>query len=391
MNSGNYIFTQLCQFLPRDYFEYLVAKYDGNKYIKSFTCWNHLLVMIWAQLTHRESLRDIVDTLQCHRAKFHHLGFGKDICRSTLSSANEKRELKIFSQFAEYIIDIAQKRRIDVDDLFMDGIDNRVFAVDSTSIPLNKDRFWWSKIQNGQGGIKLHTMFDILTSIPVYNIITDNDIRDQSMMDFYPYESNAFYVFDKAYVKLPSLARINETGAFFVVRRKKKMNYEILQEYETHEPSTGVLKDLKVRLSNRWSRKRYKTPVRIIFYYSTEKKCLLEFITNNFFLDADKIAYIYKCRWQIELYFRWIKQHLRIKRFYGTSENAVKIQIYVAIITYCLVAIVESDLKLGTSPFVLLRILSVSLFEKKPLRDFLENRDFPEKCHFDSYPNLNFF
>lgn len=391
MNSGNYIFSQLCQFLPRDYFEYLVSKYQGNKYVKSFTCWNHLMVMIWAQLTCRESLRDITNSLKGHKNKFHHLGFGKSVCRSTLSEANEKRDLKIFQLFAERVIEMTQKKLSKVNDPLIDGLESRVFAIDSTTISLDLKQFWWSKVQKNSGGVKLHTILDLMTHIPVYNVITDNNVRDQSLMDIYPYEPHAFYVFDKAYLKLVALSDINETQAYFIVRRKKRMNFEILQEYNCPDPSNGVLRDLKIKLSNRWASTRYIHPIRIVYYYSTEKQCVLEFFTNNFELDAQLIAYLYKCRWQIEMFFKWIKQHLKIKRFYGISENAVKIQIYVAIITYCLTAIVGRELKLDISSFELMQILSVSLFEKKNLREFLIEDEFKQKYQFDSSRNLKLF
>jgi hypothetical protein len=280
--------------------------------------------MIWAQLTSRKSLRDIINSLSVHKSKFHHLGFGKDVCRTTLSESNEKRELQIFRLFAERLVEIAQKRRVNVDHLFIEGIDHRIFAVDSTTIPLDKDQFWWSKIQKGKGGIKLHTLFDILTGIPVYNIITDNTVRDQSLMDLYPYQPDAFYIFDKAYVKLLSLSEINDIGAYFVVRRKKKMNFEILQEYDCPNPQNGVLRDLKIKLSNRWARSRYILPMRIVYFYSKDKNMLLEFFTNNFDLEASKIAYLYKSRWQIELFFKWVKQHLKIKQFYGIFRKCRK-------------------------------------------------------------------
>lgn len=390
MNSGTYIFQQLCQFLPKDYFEYLVDKYDGNKYLKSFTCWNHFLVMLWAQLTTRESLRDIIGSLNAHKSKFYRLGFGKSVCRTTLAEANEKRSIEIFRLFAERIVEMAQKK-IDVDDLFIEGIPHRVFALDSTTVTLKLKQFCWSKVQNGKGGIKIHTLFDILTSIPVYNIITDHNIRDQSIMDSFQYESDAFYIFDKAYVKLPSLSEIDRIGAYFVVRRKKKMNFEIVEEYNCDDRENGVLRDLKILLSNRWAKVRYRKPLRIIYYYSEEKKCVLEFFTNNLYLDADKIALLYKCRWQIELYFKWIKQHLRIKQFYGTSENAVKIQIYVGIITYCLVALIGAEFRSKLTPFELLRMLSVSLFEKENLRIFLLSAESSENLQSVSDYNLKLF
>ncbi|WP_320053094.1 IS4 family transposase [uncultured Acetobacteroides sp.] len=391
MNSGTYIFKQLCQFLPEDYFEYLVNKYDGNKYIKSFTCWNHFLVMLWAQLTARESLRDIIGSLNAHRSKFYRLGFGKSVCRTTLSEANEKRNVEIFRLFAERVVKIAQDKRGNIEGLFMEGIPHRVLALDSTTVTLKWEAYSWSKVQNGKGGIKVHTMFDILTSIPVYNVITDHDVRDQSVMGYFQYEPDAFYIFDKAYVKLLSLNKIDEAGAFFVVRRKEKMNFEIIEECSCDVHEKGILRDLKIRLSNRWAKARYQKPLRIIYYYNEEKKATLEFFTNNLDLEAHKIAYLYKCRWQIEMYFKWIKQHLRIKQFYGTSENSVKIQIYVGIIAYCLVALVGVELKSKSSPFELLRILSVSLFEKENLKEFLAKAELSENFQPVSNSNLKLF
>lgn len=391
MNKESYIFTQLCQFLPRDYFEYLVRKYQGNHYVKSFSCWNHFLVMLWAQLTSRESLRDIIGSLEPHKQKFHHLGFGKSVCRSTLSEANEKRDVRIFQLFAEKMVKLAQSKRVNMEDLFLEGINHRVFAADSTTVKLKPNQFWWSELQNGLGGIKMHTLFDILTSIPVCNIITDHNIRDQSIMDMFDYEPDAFYVFDKAYVKLASLSRIDSLGGFYIVRRKKKMRYDVLETYNCNEKKDGVLMDLKIILSNRWASNIYKKPLRIVYYYSKEKNCVLEFFTNNFELDASKIAYLYKCRWQIELFFKWVKQHLKIKRFYGFSENAVKIQIYTCIVAYCLVALIGTELKTKLSPFELLRILSVSLFEKTNLRYFTNGVNSNNNLQIDSSQMLKLF
>ncbi|MDL2239878.1 IS4 family transposase [Bacteroidales bacterium OttesenSCG-928-K22] len=391
MNNGIFIFKQLCQFLPKDYFEYLVNKYDGNKYIKSFTCWNHLMVLLWAQLTARESLRDIIGSLSGHKSKFYHLGFGKSVCRSTLSEANEKRNVEIFRLFAERVVEMAQKKKIAVDDLFLEGIPHRVFALDSTTITLDLERFNWSKTQNGKAGIKIHTLFDILTSIPVYNIITDHSIRDQSIMDYFQYNPDTFYVFDKAYVKLLSLNEIDKIGGYFIVRRKKKMNFEIIEQRHCGGREDGVLQDSKIILSNRWAKARYKTPLRIIYYYSQEIDYVLEFFTNNMELDAQKIALLYKYRWQIELYFKWIKQHLKIKQFYGISENAVKIQIYVGIIAYCLVAFVGTEFKIKMSPFELLRTLSISLFEKESLKSFLLNAESTNNIQHEADDNYRLF
>jgi hypothetical protein len=391
MNRGTYIFKQLCQFLPEDYFEYLVNKYDGNKYIKSFTCWNHFLVMLWAQLTARESLRDIIGSLNAHRSKFYRLGFGKSVCRTTLSDANERRNVEIFRLFAERVVKIAQDKRGSIDGLFMEGIPHRVLALDSTTVTLNWATYSWSKKQKGKGGIKIHTLFDILTSIPVYNVITDHNIRDQSVMSYFQYERDTFYIFDKAYVKLLALNEIDEEGAYFVVRRKKKMDFEIIEEYSCNCLEKGIVRDLKIKLANRWAKARYQKTLRIIYFYNEEKNTILEFFTNNLNLEAHKIAHLYKCRWQVELYFKWIKQHLRIKQFYGTSENSVKIQIYVGIIAYCLVALVGAELKSKSSPFELLRILSVSLFERENLKEFLAKAELAENFQSVSNSNLRLF
>jgi hypothetical protein len=347
--------------------------------------------MVWAQLTSRESLRDISDSLKGHQKKFHHLGFGKSVCRTTLSQANEKREVKIFQLMSERMVETAQQARIDLNPLFEDDINFRVYAGDSTTIRLEKNTFWWSKIQQGSGGLKMHILFDLLSSIPVCTIITGHEIRDQSIMDLFHYQAGSLYVFDKAYVKLCSLSAIDDLGAYFIVRRKKRMNFEILKERDCPNPREGILRDLEIRLSNRWAESRYTKPMRIIYYYSKENNQTFEFLTNQFDMDAHKIAYLYKCRWQIELFFKWIKRHLKIKRFYGTSENAVKIQIYAGIITYCLVAIVEKVYKLKLSPFELLRMLSVSLFEKRSLRKFLTEHEQEEKYQNDTSLMLKLF
>ena len=390
MNRGLYIFKQLCQFLPKDYFEYLVQKYDGNKYVKSFTCWNHLMVLLWAQLTAREGIRDIVGSLSAHQSKFYHLGFGKSVCRTTLADANEKRRVEIYKLFSERMVKIAQDKRVVLEDLFIDGIAYRVFAIDSTTITFDLEKFSWSKSQHGKGGVKVHTLFDILTKIPIRNIITDHSVRDQSVMDDFQYESDAFYVFDKAYMKLLSLSNIDQQNGYFVIRRKQKMNFEIIEEYDCSKRIDGVLGDFKIKLSGRWAKTRYKKPLRIVYYHDEDKDINLELFTNNLELDAYKIAELYKYRWQIELFFKWVKQHLRIKQFYGISENAVLIQIYVAIIAYCVVALVATEYKLKMSPFELLRILNVSMFEKVNLREFLLIADYGDNLQFESsrYPTL---
>ena len=377
MYNRSYIFSQLVSLLPRNHFDYLVKKYQADKYLKTFSCWNHLLVLVWAQLAQRESLRDIVGSLRGHKSKFYHLGFGKNICRSTLAVANEQRELEVFRQMAQRILEMARVADADLRDLYPDEIKHRVFALDSTTITLEKSVFTWSHTQNKKGGVKLHTLFDLLALVPAYNIITDHDVRDQSVMHLFPYEKNAFYIFDRAYVKLVSLHGINEREAFFVIRRKRGMSFDALEERPLPGAHPQVMRDAKIRLSGRWARARYKEPLRIVTYYDTVRNETFDYLTNSFDLPAERIAYLYRSRWGIELFFKWIKQHLFIKSFWGTSENAVKIQIYSAIIAYCLVALVTRAHAPYLTTFETLRMLSVSLFEKDAIADFLAIRESP--------------
>ncbi|MEY8612884.1 IS4 family transposase [Parabacteroides segnis] len=387
MYQGKYVFTQLCEFLPKSSFDYLVDKYEGNKYIKSFTCWNHLLVLIFGQLTYRESLRDLVSTLNAHQEKFHHLGFGKSVTRSNLSKANEIRSVEIFEDFTRKVIAIARQKKAEVADFF---IENDLYAFDSSTISFCLKPFWWAYPYNeGKGGIKLHTLYDVKRQIPVLNMITDYSVSDCTMMGYIPYVSNSFYVFDKAYVSCPQLYDINSLNAFFVVRKKRNMVYSLIQDRHYNNKETGVMADQIVEFTSRIAKKGYPKAIRCVTYYSPEQKNTYVFLTNNMELKAEEIALIYKYRWNIEVFFKWIKQHLRIKEFYGTSENAVKIQIYSAIIAYCIVAIAEKESQLKISTYEVLRILSVGLLEKKPFRELFEKAE--AGCQIDTQLSINFF
>lgn len=388
MYQGKYVFTQLCEYLPKGVFDHLVAKYNGNRYVKSFSCWNHLLVLLFGQLTNRESLRDLILTLNSHREKFHHLGFGKSVTRSNLSKANEIRSVDLFEQFSQRMISIAREKRSDTPDFFLE---NDLYAFDSSTITLSLNTFWWSSSRKGKAGVKLHTLYDVKRQIPQVNFITDQKVSDSSMMEYIPYAPNSFYVFDKAYVNTPQLYSINSLGAFFVVRKKRNMVYQVVKSRLCDEKRTGVMADQLVRFTGKISKKGYPEIIRCITYYSSEKTTTYVFLTNNMEIPSEDIALIYKHRWSIEVFFKWMKQHLRIKEFYGTSFNAVKIQIYAAIITYCLVAIAERELKLEMSTYDVLRILSVGLLEKKSIRELFINEQQRSKCHFDSQLSLNFF
>lgn len=369
-----YIFNQLCSLLPRDHFEYLVKKYEGNSYMKTYSCWNHFLVMLWAQLTGRESLRDIESSLRAHKDKLYRLGMGKNISRNNLSHANATREVSIYRDFAQKVMNITLSQvGTEEKELFTlsDGFNLAgLFAVDSSSVYLDLTKFNWSVPQRGRGGIKLHTLYDILREVPVLCLITGHEERDQTFMENYPYRKGGMYVFDKAYIKTASMKEIDSISAYFVVRRKRGMSYSVIKELTA--AVAPIYGDKEISFSNRWARKGYPGNLRLVQYYSMERNEVLDFLTNNFQLPAMTIAESYRNRWNIELFFRWIKQHLYVTRFYGTSANAVSIQIYVAVSAYCLVALAKALYSFKGTTYELLRVLNVSLFERQPLKEVLD-------------------
>jgi hypothetical protein len=388
MNQGKYVFSQLCQFIPRKSFEWFVKKYDGNKYVKTFTCWNHLLVMVFGQLSNRESLRDLVSTLNAHRPKFHHLGFGESVTRSNLSKANEIREVKIFEDMANLMIATARSKRSTMRDFFLDG---NVYAFDSSTISLCLSTFWWSKLHHDKGGIKLHTLLDVKTDIPAFNIITDAGIHDSKVMHLIPYEEKAFYIFDRAYMDTRQLRFINSHGSFFVVREKRKMTYDVVKDRDYNNPETGIMADQEIRFRGQKPKKQYPEVIRRVAFYDNEGNRTFIFYTNNLHITPEHVALLYKHRWRVELFYKWLKQHLRIKEFYGTSENAVKVQIYAAIISYCLVAIVEHELKLEMDTYDVLRILTISLLDKTELIELFKREKRNENYQNDTQLKLKFF
>lgn len=369
-----YIFNQLCSLLPRDHFEYLVKKHEGNSYMKTYSCWNHFLVMLWAQLTGRESLRDIESSLRAHKDKLYRLGMGKNISRNNLSHANATREVSIYRDFAQKVMNITLSQvGTEEKELFTlsDGFNlSGLFAVDSSTVYLDLTKFNWSVPQRGRGGIKLHTLYDILREVPVLCLITGHEERDQTFMENYPYRKGGMYVFDKAYIKTASMKEIDSISAYFVVRRKRGMSYSVIKELTA--AVAPIYGDKEISFSNRWARKGYPGNLRLVQYYSMERNEVLDFLTNNFQLPAMTIAESYRNRWNIELFFRWIKQHLYVTRFYGTSANAVSIQIYVAVSAYCLVALAKALYGFKGTTYELLRVLSVYLFERQPLKDVLD-------------------
>jgi hypothetical protein len=385
MHTGKYIFSQLIAFLPQRIFDGIVMKYEGNKYIKHFTCWNQLLVMMFGQLSNRDSLRDLTNTITAHSSKIYHLGFGNKVTRSNLSKANEKREPKIFEDFAYRMIDIARKKRITKDF----EIENHVYAFDSTTIDLCLTVFWWAKFRHTKAGVKMHTLFDIETHIPTFIHITEAKVHDVNAMDVIPYETGAYYIFDRGYYDLKRLYHIDQIDAYFVIREKSRLNYEITKDNDTNHSCNGILSDQLIKLTGYASNKKYPDELRRVVFYAETLNRTFVYLTNNFEVSAQQIALLYKYRWQVELFFKWIKQHLKIKSFWGTTESAVRIQIFTAITAYCMVAIVEHDLKLHRSTYEVLRILSASLLDKTPIKELFAN-DTGDGLD-DGQLTLNFF
>lgn len=372
MNSGKYIFSQLVEFLPQKEFYKMVKRYNADKWTKSMSCWNQLLLMMFGQLSGCDSLRELICIVAAHQNKSYHLGFGKGIiARSTLEYANAHRDYRLFEEFAYYMIALAQSKRIDREFV----LNGKFYAFDSTTIDLCLSLYEWARFRKAKGGIKVHTLFDVVTQIPQYIHITEAKVHDVNAMDDIPYEPNAFYIFDKGYYDLARLYTIFTIGSNFIIRQKSSLQYDIVDGVELTDGGDNVLVDQTISLTGYQTKKKYPTNLRRIVYYAPELKRTFTFLTNNFELKARDVAMLYKQRWQVELFFRWIKQHLRVKSFWGNTENAVRIQIYVAIITYCLVAIVEHDCKLGRSTFNVLRVLNHSMLDKTPIRDLFENQE----------------
>ena len=373
MNQGKYVFAQIVEFLPQRVFDRIVAKYNGNKYVRHFSCWNQLLCMLFGQLTNRDSLRDLIVALDAHSSKAYHLGFGKSISRSNLAKANETRNSKIFEEFANHLISIARRTRTNEDF----EIKGKVYAFDSSTIDLCLNVFWWAKFRKAKGGIKLHTLFEITTQIPAFVHITPATVNDVNAMDYLIYEADAFYIFDRGYVDYTRLYKITVHSAYFVIRAKSNIKFQRMYSLKI-DKSTGVLCDQIGKLTGFYVSKEYPEKLRRVKFYDDETKRTFVFITNNFELTSNQIALLYKNRWQVELFFKWIKQHLKVKSFWGTSENAVRIQIYTAIITYCLVAIVGCELNLERSTYETLQIVGISLLDKTPVNELFVKIDYKD-------------
>jgi hypothetical protein len=373
MNQGKYVFSQLSAFLPQRVFDGIVQKYEGDKYVRHFSCWNQLLCMLFGQLTNRDSLRDLIITLEAHSKKSYHLGLGKSVTRSNLAKANENRNSKIFEEFAYHLIGIARNKRANEDF----EIKGKIYAFDSSTIDLCLSVFWWAKFRKAKGGIKIHTLFDITTQIPAFIHITSASENDMNAMDYITYEEGAYYIFDRGYVDFSRLNTITQRKAYFVIRAKSSLKYRRIYSAKV-DKSTGILCDQTGRLTGFYTAKDYPEKLRRVKYYDKESDRTFVFLTNNMEVTAAQVALLYKNRWQIELFFKWIKQHLKIKSFWGTSENAVRIQLYSAIIAYCLVAIVAEDMKTGRSTYEMLQVISISLLDKTPVNELLKRIDYKD-------------
>lgn len=363
MNKDKYVFAQLVQFLDRSRFNRIVTKYQGDKYIKSFSCWNQLLVMMFGQLAKSESLRDLTVALEAHWRKLYHLGMGKSVTRSNLSKTNEQRDYRIFEDYAYRLVDEA--RSVNTEKVF--GPDGHIYAFDSTTIDLCLEVFEWAKFRKHKGGIKVHTLYDIEAQLPTFFHITPAATNDMKAMPEIPYEKSAYYIFDRGYNDFANLYKIEQIEATFVVRAKKSLKFKQIS-WKRRLPK-NILSDSTICFVVYKSSKDYPLSLRRVVYYDEEQGREFVFLTNNFVLPALMVAELYRSRWQIELFFKWLKQHLKIKKFWGTSENAVRIQIYCAIITYCLMVIAKCRMKIERSVYEILQIIGISLTDKTNLRD----------------------
>ena len=390
MNQGKFIFAQLTDFLPQRVFDRLVIKYNGNKHVRHFTSWNQLLSMIFGQLTGRDSLRDLMISIEPHKPKYYHLGFGKGTSRSNFANANEKRDCRIYEEYAFYLIDLARKSSI-VDQDFQLNFDGNIYAFDSTTIDLCLSVFWWAKFRTTKGGIKLHTLYDVKTSIPTFIHVSTASVHDVNALDLLYYEPGGYYILDRGYVDYKRLFRIHQSSAFFVVRAKDNLQFRRMYSYKVNKDN-GVLLDQIGKLTGFYVSKDYPEKLRHIKFYDEETDNDLEFLSNSFDISAEEIAQLYKYRWKVELFFKWIKQHLKVKSFWGITLNAVKIQVYSAIIAYCLVALIRNKLKVDRSTYEILLILSISLLDKTPLNELLTSQNYKDvKEQYDKQLKISWY
>ncbi|MBD3374346.1 IS4 family transposase [candidate division KSB1 bacterium] len=387
MNSGKLVFSQLTSYLPMKAFRRCVARYRGSYKVQSFSCWDQYLCMAFAQLTYRESLRDIEVCLRAMQGKLYHMGIRGNVSKSTLADANENRDWRIYADFAQILIHHARSLYIDED--FGVELEQTVYALDSTTIDLCLSVFQWALFRKNKGAVKLHTLLDLRGPIPAFVWITDGTVHDVNILDELIPEAGSIYLFDRAYIDYKRLLKLHNSNAFFITRAKSNLRFKRQYSY-TIDKSTGLKCDQIGILEGFYSSKNYPEKIRRIKYYDDVHDKNLVFLTNNLTLPALTISQLYKCRWKVETFFKWIKQHLRIKSFYGTSENAVKTQIWIAISIYILVAIVKKQLKLEISLYTFLQILSLTMFEKDDIFQLVKEGDYNTPADLDSN-QLNLF
>lgn len=385
MNKEKYVFAQLVSFLNEDKFRYIVRKYGGDKYVKHFTCWNQLLALMFGQLCNRESLRDLVVALDAHRSKCYHLGMGKNVSKSSLARANQDRDYRIFEEYAYALVGEARAKR--KTDIFKLG--GNIYAFDSTTVDLCLSVFWWAKFRKAKGGVKVHTLYDVETQMPTFFHITNASVHDSKAMSEIPYETGSYYIFDRAYNNFKALHRIAQIEAYFVVRAKKNLQYKVVK-WKRRLPK-NVLSDTTIELTGFYPKQYYCEKLRLVRFWDEEQGREFMFLTNETHISALQVADLYKNRWQVELFFKWLKQHLKIKKFWGTTENAVRIQIYAAICAYCLVAIVQKDMQIEKSTYEVLQILSISLTDKTNLRDLFDKTKFQYDKELSDHNEPNLF
>jgi hypothetical protein len=388
MNSGKYVFAQLLQFISRYEFEKCVNRYNGDHRIRYLNCWNQFVQLFFGQITSLNSLRDICLCLKAHKNKLYHLGIKQNVDQSTLSRANENRDWQIFADFGQYLINLVRPLYVNCPIPKVD-IDNDVFALDSTTISLSIKLFTWAHGKYSRGAVKMHTLLDLRGSIPTFILITDGKYHDSNVLDVIVPIPATIYLMDKAYVDFLAMYQIHKADAYFVTRAKITLDYTVVEQNYNIDESTGLRSDKTITLNGYKSKQLYPETLRLVEYYNDEKDLLLVFLTNNFEVSALEIARLYRNRWQIEVFFKWIKQNLTIKKLWGHSKNAVKIHIWVAICTYLIVAYIKYSLKSKLSVYEIMQILGISAFDKTPVKELLTelqvNQNFNEQ--YDLFSN----
>ena len=373
MNQGQTILSQIMDYIPRHSFYSCVNKYHGDYRVRTFTCWEQFIVMAFAQLTYRESLRDIETCLRAMQNKLYHLGIKSNISRSTLADANEKRDWKIYADFANILI--KEAKELYKDEKFLNELDETIYALDSTTIDLCLSLFPWAKFRSTKGAIKVHTLLNLQNNIPAFINITDGSVHDVNILGELITEIGAFYIIDRGYTDFERLYSLNINNAYFVIRAKSNLQFQRVYSHQV-DKSQGLICDQLIFLKGFYPLKNYPTKLRRIKYFDSLNEKRLTFITNNFSLPAITIANLYRQRWQIELFFKWIKQNLRIKSFYGNSFNAVKTQIWIAISVYVLLAIIKKKLRIEHSLYTFLQVISISIFEKMPINSMFSENNY---------------